>query len=240
MVGDLPPGCTMIPRTDESKSTNTSKDPCPLCGCRDTGLFYTSRDEAQGRDFLQCPACDLVFVPKRFHIDQEAQRQRYLTHNNDPDDKGYRDFLSRLFDPLRPNLRRGARGLDYGAGPGPALVKMMRESGFDIRMYDPYFSPDKTALARHYDFITCTETAEHFADPQADFDTFQALLTSPGWLGLMTGMLDTWRDFPDWYYHRDPTHICFYSKHTMSWIARRYCWEPSFPRQNVVLFHKPA
>ena len=56
----------------------------------------------------------------------------------------------------------------------------------------------------------------------------------------MTGMLDGWSAFPDWGYHRDPTHIAFYSKTTMGWIARRYGWEPRFPRGNVVLFRKPV
>ena len=54
----------------------------------------------------------------------------------------------------------------------------------------------------------------------------------------MTGMLDSWSDFPDWYYHRDPTHICFYSRHTMQWIAERFHWRAHFPSPNVVLFEK--
>ena len=47
-------------------------------------------------------------------------------------------------------------GLDFGAGPGPALAAMMSEDGFDVAIYDPFFQPDAEALQRKYDFITCT------------------------------------------------------------------------------------
>ena len=49
-------------------------------------------------------------------------------------------------------------GLDFGAGPGPALAAMMSEDGFDVAIYDPFFQPDAEALQRKYDFITSTET----------------------------------------------------------------------------------
>ena len=146
-----------------------------------------------------------------FTLEREAQRQRYLTHNNDPGDPAYRGFLSRLFDELRPHLAGGASGLDYGAGPGPALAAMMGEEGFSVRVYDPFFYPDTSALEARYDFITCTETAEHFSRPREDFDRLDALLKPSGRLGVMTGMLDDWEEFPDWHYRLDPTHISFYS-----------------------------
>ena len=83
------------------------------------------------RDFVHCQVCDLVSVPRRFHVGAEAERQRYLEHNNDPDDPDYRAFLDRLWTQMKPRLDPGAKGLDYGAGPGPALAAMMAEDGFD-------------------------------------------------------------------------------------------------------------
>ena len=213
---------------------------CPLCGSKETLPFYIGTEKGNGREFRRCTDCDLVFVPSRFHLDETAQRKRYLEHNNDPDDEEYRRFLSRLLDPLRLHLRPNTIGLDYGAGPGPALAAMMRENGYDIRLYDPLFHRDESALDRSYDFITCTETVEHMSDPIRDFCVLDRILRPSGWLGVMTGMLDSWDDFPNWYYHRDPTHICFYSKKTMRWIGRRFFWQVLCPRQNVVLFHKLA
>ena len=211
---------------------------CPLCGYAGVEHLFTSRNRSGCRRFEHCPACDIVFVPRRYHLDSDAQRRRYLEHNNDPLDADYRRFLSRLLDPLRPHLSQGTSGLDYGAGPGPALAAMLREEGFDVRLYDPFFHPDRSALDESYDFITCSETAEHFTHPLREFQALDRVLRPSGWLGVMTGMLDSWSDFPDWYYHRDPTHVCFYSRDTMEWIADRFHWRARFPSPNVVLFEK--
>ncbi|MCI0796613.1 MAG: 2-polyprenyl-3-methyl-5-hydroxy-6-metoxy-1,4-benzoquinol methylase, partial [Chloroflexi bacterium] len=62
------------------------------------------------------------------------------------------------------------------------------------------------------------------------------LLRSPGWLGVMTGMLADWSQFSDWHYHRDPTHVNFFSRRTMNWLADKYGWDPSYPSDNVTLF----
>lgn len=214
------------------------KNTCPLCRSPDTSMFHAG-DRASGyRDFLRCDVCDLVFVPEKFLPGGEDEKERYLEHNNDPHDGGYRDFLNRLYRELKPRLKRGAKGLDYGAGPGPALAEMMREDGFDMRIFDPYFHQDESVLRDTYDFITCTETVEHFHHPAREFENLDGMLKRTGWLGVMTGMLEDWSEFPSWYYRRDPTHVCFYSRRAMIWIAQRFSWEPLFPRQNVVLFHK--
>ena len=191
------------------------------------------------RDFVHCNVCDLVSVPSRFHVGDEAERKRYLEHNNDPDDPDYRAFLDRLWGQLKPHLRPGSKGLDYGAGPGPALAAMMAEDGFEVSVYDKHFQPDRAVLRHTYDFIVCTETAEHFDDPAGSFRELDGQLGAGRWLGVMTAMLDDWADFPEWYYHRDPTHVAFYSRRTMQWIADWHGWRASFPKENVALFRKP-
>ena len=98
--------------------------------------------------------------------------ERYKMHDNAPDDPGYRAFLSRLWDVLRPRLRKSAVGLDYGCGPGPALACMIHEDGFAVEKYDLYFFPDRAPLQRKYDFITCTETVEHLRLPMEVFSLF--------------------------------------------------------------------
>lgn len=170
----------------------------------------------------------------------EAERQHYGTHRNDPDDPGYRSFLDRLASPLTARLPAGARGLDYGSGPGPALAAMLEERGFATRIYDPFFAPDPEALEGRYHFITCTETAEHFFAPGAEFQRLDRLLHPGGWLGVMTEMLVDDAAFPKWRYARDPTHVCFYRPRTMEWIAARHGWMLEIPRPNVALFQKGA
>ena len=105
------------------------------------------------------------------------------------------------------------------AGPGPALAAMIEEDGFSAALYDPLFHPDESVLARTYDFITCTETVEHFATPRADFQRLHRMLVPGGWIGIMTDILEDREGFGDWYYHRDPTHVAFYSRRTFRWIG---------------------
>jgi hypothetical protein len=115
---------------------------------------------------------------------------------------------------------------------------MLEEQGFRMQVYDPYFSPDERVLERAYDFITCTETVEHFYYPNREFKRLNRLLRDGGWLGVMTEMLESDEQFHDWWYRRDPTHVCFYRRETMNWIAQEFGWRVEYPRKNVTLFHK--
>ncbi len=216
----------------------TAAHSCPLCLSTGATLFHTSRQKNLERDYFHCGTCDLVFVPAEFHIDADAARDRYLTHDNDPYNPDYRRFLSRLWDELRPRLPEGARGLDYGAGPGPALAAMIEEDGYSAALYDPIFHPDKSVLARTYDFITCTETVEHFATPRADFQRLYRMLVPGGWIGIMTDILEDRDGFGDWYYHRDPTHVAFYSRRTFRWIADWLDLTLEHPQPRVILLRK--
>lgn len=210
--------------------------PCPLCRSADV----RPHAERRGSRYNRCGVCRLVYLDPVQRPAAEAERAHYGTHENDPDDPGYRAFLARLADPLAERLAPGAEGLDYGSGPGPALSRMMAERGFAMRDYDPFFAPDAEALRRTYDFVACSETAEHFHAPAAEFARLHGLLRPGGWLGVMTEMLDDARDFANWRYARDPTHVCFYHVDTMRWIADAHGWRMETPARNVVLFRKPA
>ena len=211
---------------------------CPLCGGSDSRFLHRSEDRHGVREFQECPVCDLVFVPPQLHLPADEEVARYRMHDNDPDDPGYRAFLSRLWDVLRPRLRKNAVGLDYGCGPGPALASMIREDGFAVEKYDLYFFPDRAPLQRKYDFITCTETVEHLRRPMAVFNLLDSLLADSGQIGVMTGILDDRSEFRDWYYQRDPTHIAFYGRATFRWVAERFGWDVEFPARNVTIFTK--
>lgn len=205
---------------------------CPLCRSSAARPFA----RAHGRDYVDCPVCRLIHLVPEQRLDRAAERARYETHENDPGDPGYRAFLSRLADPLVERLTAGAAGLDYGSGPGPALSVMLEERGFEMAIFDPFFAPDPGALERRYDFITCTETAEHFFDPGDELERLAQLLHPGGWLAIMTEIFDDALAFEEWWYARDPTHVCFYRPRTMEWIAGRFGWSLERPHPNVVLF----
>lgn len=207
---------------------------CPLCGDTAAEPFVRWRD----RDYLRCRHCQLIWLTPEQRPSAAAEREHYTTHENDQRDQGYRRFLARLTEHLIPQLSANASGLDYGCGPGPALAAMLREAGFTMQVWDPLFAPDPTPLQQQYDFITCTETAEHFHHPKTEFERLNTLLRPGGLLGLMTSFPPPAEDFPGWHYVRDPTHVCFYSPETLKWIAERYGWEMQIPVKNVAIFRK--
>jgi len=190
--------------------------------------------------YHRCPACDLVFLDRASRLPPDEERARYETHENDPADPRYRAFLDRLAAPLRARLNPGAEGLDYGCGPGPALAVMLEEHGFLMAVYDPFFAPDPKVLEQSYDFITCTETAEHFFEPGAEFRRLAGLVRPGGWIAVMTGVLTEEIDFDAWWYARDPTHVCFYTPETLRWIASHHGWSLERPTVNVALFRRNA
>jgi len=205
---------------------------CPLCHSSRASLLA----DINNRRYFECRDCELAFLDPAHRLDADAERTHYLTHNNDPADVGYRTFLDQLARPLSEQLPVGASGLDYGSGPGTTMSLMLRERGFAMTDYDPFFAPDINVLEHRYDFITCSETAEHFFDPATEFERFRQLLRPGGWLGLMTQIRLPDDSFTDWYYHRDPTHVCFYQLVTMEWIADYFGWTVQSPCKNVALF----
>lgn len=209
---------------------------CPLCNTPDCTRFA----EVEGRRYHRCPDCALTFLDSRQLPGSDDERAIYDLHENAPDDPAYRAFLSRLTVHLLPRLRPGARGLDYGCGPGPALARLCEEQGFSMRIYDPFFSPGTAALDECYDFVTCTEAVEHFHRPGIEFARLAALLKPGGYLGIMTSWLADDAKFHRWHYRRDPTHVCFYKPETFAAIAERHGWSVEFPAMNIALMRKDS
>jgi len=174
---------------------------------------------------------------QRLSIDDE--HARYRQHRNDPDDKNYRRFLSKLAGPLLQRLPLRAKGLDYGCGPGPALACMLREAGHYVRLFDPLFYPDPEPLEDLYDFIVCAEVIEHFYRPAEEFAHLNRMLRPGGWLALMTCFQTDDNRFATWHYRRDPTHVVFFREATLRYIAHRFRWRCEIPIKDVALMQKP-
>jgi SAM-dependent methyltransferase len=205
---------------------------CPLCRAGGD-LFHA---DLRDGDYFRCRRCGLVWLDPGRHLSPENERAHYATHRNSPADPGYRRFLNQLWGPLRERLAPGASGLDYGSGPGPTLHLMAREDGFSCTHYDPFFTPAASRLERDYDFITCSETAEHFHRPGREFIRLRGLLRPGGWLGVMTLSLPDPTEFPRWHYRADPTHVVFYSPRVFGWIQAALDFgRVEFPHPRVAL-----
>lgn len=189
---------------------------CPLCAGRLIEPFHEDRR----RVYLRCGDCALVFVPPVYHLSREEEQAEYDLHQNRVGDAGYRQFLSRLALPLSARLAVGARGLDFGCGPAPALAHMLGEAGFSVCLYDSFYRPDPAVLAGPYDFICATEVVEHLHRPGQELARLWSLLVPGGWLGIMTKLVRDKAAFATWHYKNDPTHICFFSEQSWRWWAR--------------------
>jgi len=205
---------------------------CPLCHGENTHDYYQGSD----RDYLICDRCALVFVPPRFHVTAQQERQRYDQHQNSPDDLKYRAFLSRLLKPLLKQLQPDSEGIDFASGPAPTLSVMLQEQGFSMSVYDLFYANNRDVLDRQYDFLCCTEAIEHFAAPDREWQRFLSMVKSGGWIAIMTSRYDKVSSFSDWYYKNDSTHISFYSQKTFQWLAARDNLEMHIESESVVLF----
>jgi SAM-dependent methyltransferase len=208
---------------------------CPVC--RSDAVEAFLRDGA--KDYWRCGLCEARFLDARQHPPRDEEYAHYLHHENDPQDPGYRRFLSKLADPLLLRLPPASEGLDYGCGPGPALAAMLREAGHSMALYDPFFQPDRAPLGRSYDFVTCTETAEHFHFPAQEFDRLMALVRPGGWLAVMTCFQTDDSRFRDWHYRHDPTHVVFYREATFRHIASSRSWSLEAPVKDIALMRRP-
>lgn len=207
---------------------------CPLCGGFDSLLFYHS----ERRIFERCQNCFLVYVLPNFYLDRAAELAEYDKHQNLVHDSGYRKFLSRLSQPLLERLAPGARGLDFGCGPGPALAGLLIEGGCSVDLYDIFYQPDQSVLEKNFDFVCATEVVEHLHHPGLVFDQLWSLLPEGGYLGLMTKLVFDESAFATWHYKNDPTHVCFFSRQTFQWWADKNKAQVEFIGADVIILTK--
>lgn len=210
---------------------------CPVC----EGLAIRLFASIGCRDYLRCGECEATFL----HPDQRPAPERefaeYRLHRNRIDDPAYRGFLRPVADLVNARLAPGSHGLDYGCGPAPALASMLRETGHRVALYDPFFRADRSVLECTYDFIACTETAEHFHEPAEDFKRLATLLKPGGWIAIQTRFQTDDAAFARWNYRRDPTHVVFYRASTFRQLARTHDWITEFPAPNLACFRsRPA
>ncbi len=205
---------------------------CPLCQKIQSSFYYHNHN----RDYLQCDLCQLVYVPAEFHLTDRQEKKQYDFHTNNPADIQYRQFLSRLFIPLSSCLHPGSIGLDFGSGPGPALSVMFEEAGIKVFIYDKFYARDESVFENNYDFISATEVMEHLKNPAQEIKRLLSIIKPGGYLGIMTKLTATQQQFQNWHYNKDLTHICFYSRQTFLWIAKKYQLTIEFAGKDVIIF----
>ncbi len=190
------------------------------------------------REYMRCGDCRLIWVPRAFHVSAEEERAEYDLHQNEASDMGYRRFLGRLATPLLAQLKTGARGLDFGSGPGPTLSVMMHEAGYSVDLYDLYYANDSAVFETKYDFITATEVVEHLREPGFELERLFGMLRPGGVLAIMTKLALDVNAFASWHYKNDKTHIAFFSDDTFRWLASTWNCTVEFAAADVVFLTK--
>jgi hypothetical protein len=187
-----------------------------------------------------CSECHLVFKNPENFYNHDEDVKRYSTHQNTSEDQGYVDFLKKIVTPLKPFLPKSFEALDFGCGPGPTMPLLLEELGGKVENYDPIFFPDAHLLIPDfYDVVTCTEVVEHFKNPSADWEQLVEQVKDGGILAIMTLLYSKDIDYKKWWYIKDPTHVVFYQKETINWLAEKFNLEILYSdNKSVIIFKK--
>lgn len=207
---------------------------CPLCCAADAYELPVA-----GKLYHRCRACELVWLDAAEHLDPAREKAVYDGHDNQVDDPRYRQFLQRAFGEVQRRLPPPASGLDFGCGPGPALIAMGREAGYQMAGYDKFYADEPELLAQQYDFITSTEVIEHIATPRAVLERLWGCLKPGGLLVLQTQRVLGDERFRLWRYRHDPTHIVFFAEASFRALAARWQAQVEFPHADVAVITKP-
>ncbi len=207
-----------------------------LCSLCDSEIAFFS--EINKRRYYRCKQCKGILLDPDFFLSTQAEKERYLLHKNDVNDPGYQKFVSPIISDVLKDFNTNHKGLDFGSGSGPIVTSILHESGYNITAYDPIFEPNKDVLKESYDYIICCEVMEHFYNPAKEFELLYSLLNPKGALYCKTNLYDNTIDFDTWWYKNDTTHVFFYTKDTLHWIATKYGYATPRITKDFILFIK--
>ena len=191
---------------------------CPLCNS--IGIQF---DKYTRRKFYKCNNCKALFASKEDVPNLDEEKLRYDKHNNDVENIHYQKFVYPITTGIMNDFKPDDIGLDFGAGTGPVISKILNDNNFTIKQYDPFFSNFPELLENEYNYIACCEVIEHFHNPRKEFKLLKSLLKENGKLYCMTELYDEEKTkFKNWYYMNDKTHVFIYNKETIYWIAEEF------------------
>ncbi|MBI9067336.1 MAG: class I SAM-dependent methyltransferase [Salinivirgaceae bacterium] len=206
---------------------------CPLCN-NSGDVFY----EYKSRLYYQCTVCKGVFIDVNLVPSSGDEKLRYEEHNNDVHNKGYQNFVSPITKAILKNFTPDDKGLDFGAGTGPVISKILKDNAYNIVQYDPFFHNYPELLDASYHYIACCEVIEHFHHPRKEFALLKTLLKPKGKLYCMTDLFDESIDFHKWYYKNDETHVFIFTKTTIEWVKKEIGFSQVEIDGRLIIFSK--
>jgi hypothetical protein len=190
---------------------------CLICN-QDAIVIYF---EPKKWEFSHCKKCEYFFKNPKYYVDQDTELNQYNNHNNTIDSQGYVDMFEKFIDSTFGTYIDAINDvLEFGSGPGPVLSELLKRRALNVDIYDKFFSPKKVYEGKKYDLITSTEVIEHIDNPKEIFEFFATHIKKGGYLALMTQFhSNDAKEFLEWWYKNDPTHISFFRPHTFEVLA---------------------
>ncbi len=189
---------------------------CRLCGA-EAAEFVSG-----GAGYGECPVCGYIGVEPSRLPSPEAEEARYRLHRNSRSDSRYVSWILEFVEAVEPYLRPGGELLDFGSGPEPVPAALLRERGYPVLAYDPFFAPGDDWRSRAWDAVLVHEVAEHLAEPGAALAELAALLRPGGALCVRTRFPPRDREaFARWRYRMDSTHVGFFRPESFAWLSAR-------------------
>lgn len=198
----------------------------------------------------RCQRCGFVFVPRTPELAAQVAALYdgdYFTGGEFADYASQQRIFARNFRGYLARMRRagaiGGRLLEVGCAYGFFLDEARRT--FDVQGLDVNSAAVAAARARGlnascgefldfrptapYDVVCLWDTIEHVLDPRAYLQRVHAVLAPRGWLFLTTGDIGSliarlrgarWRMI------HPPSHLSYFSRHTMTLLLDRTGFEP--------------
>ena len=204
---------------------------CTLCGS-DTESYIIWRE----KEYHKCRGCNSVLLNSKYYLNEEEEKKRYEKHNNDVYDPRYQKFVSPVVDGVLRDYGKETLGLDFGAGTGPVITKMLKDQDYKIKIYDPFFANYPEKLEEKYDYIVCCEVMEHFHNPKEEFQLMKSLLKEGGSIYLKTKLYSEEIDFIDWSYKNDDTHVFFYHRDALEWIRKNIGFSSLLVEEDLITY----
>lgn len=201
-------------------------------------LCHTLLTKKVDRYFFVCTTCGALVKDKQFYVSSEREKSRYEEHNNDVYDYRYQKFTSPITQTVLEHFETSSLGLDYGCGTGPVISKVLNDHGYHVKLYDPYFYPNNDYIHYRYDYIFSCEVFEHFYQPKQEIEKLLTLLKTYGKLLIMTHLCDITKNFENWYYRKDPTHVFIFTPQTIDYISQQFNLKIEQQDKRLIVFKK--